>query len=140
MKALFCILIALAMTGCSMLSKPENQPAARLAVQYATLKAIEQGDDHKARAERIKSIAIDVQTLFKSDEQATIPALDQLIHERLPDTLSPADKLLADNLILVITQELQSRVGTGVLTPEQMLVATEVLQWVIDATVYGGAT
>jgi hypothetical protein len=47
---------------------------------------------------------------------------------------------LADNLILVITQELQSRVGTGVLTPEQMLVATEVLQWVIDATVYGGAT
>jgi hypothetical protein len=142
MKALFCILIALAITGCSVLSKPENQPLARAGVQYATAKLIEQGNPAKERAGRIKAIAIDLQSLFKADEQATIPALEALIREKVREpleSLSPADRMLAENLIAVVVQELQARLGKGVLAPDQMIVVNDILQWVIDATVYGGA-
>lgn len=139
-RMLFCFLLAFALAGCSILSKPENQPVARLAIQYAVLKVVEGAGDpahQQARAERIKLIALDVQSLVKSDEQSTVPALDTLIRSKVPwDKLSPADTLLASNLIAVIEQELQNRVGTGTLTPEQMLVISDVIQWVIDATAF----
>lgn len=144
---IFSFFLAFAIVGCSFLSKPENQPIAKMSTEYAVLKYIESAGDKVAqttRAERIATIATDIQSLVKSDEQATIPALDTLVRSKVPwDKLSPADTILATNLIEVIEQELMSRLGTaqtpGVLTPDQLVVVVDLMNWVLEATKLGGA-
>lgn len=141
------IVFAISSAGCSFLTKPENQPIAKITVQFATLKYIEQAGDKDAqiaRAQRIKSIAADVQSLVKSDEQSTIPALDTLVRSKVPwDKLSPADTILATNLIDVIEAELMRRLGVsgqpGVLSPDQMIVISDMVNWVSEAATLGGA-
>jgi hypothetical protein len=137
MKFIIGILLVLTITGCSFFGKPENQPTAKVLVQYATAKAIK-GDT--SRALRVKAIATEVQAALKSDEQATVVLISGLIRAKVKwDRLSPEDRALGEYLIQLIEQELTARLGDGILSPDKMLVAVDVLQWVIDATEYGGA-
>lgn len=125
--AMFAIL-GLQLAGCGTLERHEN--TARLAVTYATLKGIEKGLDPvrtRAVAESAKAIV--------SGEAVTLTALQEAISGELKGMeLSPADRMLADALVGAIAQELQLRIGTGVLSPEQKVQVGEVLQWVISAT------
>lgn len=125
--AMFAIL-GLQLAGCGTLERHEN--TARLAVTYATLKGIEKGLDPvrtRAVAESAKAIV--------SGEAVTLTALQEAISTELAGLdLSPADRFLADALVGAIAQELQLRIGTGVLSPEQKVEVGEVLQWVISAT------
>lgn len=141
-RALLVFILIACLSGCGILSKPENVPVAKLTVQYATLKFIEKADaDHQQeRRERIRSIATDVQSLVKSDEQATVPALDTLVRSKVPwDKLSPADTLLANSLIEVIEQELLARVGNSTIPRDQLLQVDLVMSWIFDATKMGEA-
>ena len=125
-----CMLAALA--GCA--SGPGvSENTARLAVTYATMKGIEQGLDPvrtRAVAESAKAVI--------SGEAVTLTGLQEAISTELAGLdLSPADRMLASLLVSTIAQELQARIGTGVLDPEQKVKVAEVLQWVIDATYLG---
>jgi hypothetical protein len=125
--AMFAIL-GLQLAGCGTLERHEN--TARLAVTYATLKGIEKGLDPvrtRAVAESAKAIV--------SGEAVTLTGLQEAISGELGGLdLSPADRFLADALVSAIAQELQLRIGTGVLSPEQKVEVGQVLQWVISAT------
>ena len=141
-RMIFSFLLAFALVGCSFLSRPENQPIAKMAVQYGTIRFIEAAADDRQleRAERVKAIALDIKETAAGDESTTIPALDTLIHAKVPwERLSASDIILAESLITIIEQELQVRLGQGTLTAEQQLVISDVAQWVIDAAKLGGA-
>lgn len=122
------LVLGLYLAGCSTIERHEN--TARLAVTYATLKGVEKGLDPvrtRAVAESAKAIV--------SGEAVTLAGLKEAISAELAGLdLSPADRFLADALVSAIAQELQLRIGTGVLSPEQKVQVSEVLQWVIDAT------
>lgn len=122
------LVAALQLAGCSTIERHEN--TARLAVTYATLKGVEKGLDPvrtRAVAESAKAIV--------SGEAVTLTGLQEAIAAELAGLeLSPADRMLANVLVSAIAQELQLRIGTGVLSPEQKVEVGQVLQWVIDAT------
>jgi len=127
------------MGGCATLDAHDG--SAKLIVTYATLKVIEQGDTPQAqieRAQKIHQIAADAKT-FLAGESVTLGLLQTAIRDQIaPLNLSPADSYLADALVQVVIDELQHRVGTGVLLPDQLYQASTVLGWVIDATAYAG--
>lgn len=125
--ALYLVAV-LQLAGCGTLERHEN--TARLAITYATLKGVEKGLDPvrtRAVAESAKAIA--------SGEAVTLAGLQEAISTELAGLhLTVADRFLADALVSAIAQELQLRIGTGVLSPEQKVEVSQVLQWVIDAT------
>jgi hypothetical protein len=125
---------ALASVGCETLEKSPN--TASLVVQYATAKVIEAGktaDERSARAVRIKSIATEAKTWFDGDD-VTVGLLQAAAQARLAKlNLGPADLLLANGLVGVVVEELQKKVGEGVLSPEQKMTVSQVLAWIVGA-------
>ncbi len=130
-KLLLAVVFAAVASGCATFR--DNQPAARLAVTYATLKVIEGGDDQVARAQKILDIANDAKHFLDGDA-VTLSALEQAVRDRLAaEELSPADRLLADALVLTIAAELRERIGQGALGAEQRVTVSTVLDWVTQA-------
>lgn len=121
-------------SGCTALT--QSSATAKLAVEYATLKVIENSapEARAARRAKINQIAKDAKT-FVSGQSVTLALLDAAIRKNVDfSKLSPADALLANALIDAVIQELQTRVGTGLLDPAQVLAVNAVLDWVIEAT------
>lgn len=126
--------MALACVGCETLEKSPG--TASLVVQYATAKVIESGktaDERSARAARIKTIAEEARTWFDG-EDVTIGFLEAAAQARIAKlNLGAADTLLANGLVQVIVQELQKKVGEGVLSPESKMTVSQVLGWIVGA-------
>lgn len=126
------LVLTLLISGCSLLNF-KTDPSARLAVTFATLKVIEQGDNPELRAQRVAEIAEEARAFVETD-MLSLDQLETALLMRLADEdLSPSDRLLADALISAVIAELEARVGSGFLTPEQKLTVGEVLGWVSAA-------
>jgi hypothetical protein len=129
--------------GCSTLDAIAKRPAASaLAVQYATAKVIELGkttDERLARAARIKTIALDAQK-YATGDAVTVDALQQLAIAQIAQlNLGTADMLLANALVQTAVEELQSKIGVGVIPPDKLTTVNQLLGWVITATELYGA-
>jgi len=110
--------------------KSDSTIAAHLAVSYATAKYIEKGGaGAPARAQRVIDVA-DAIEAAATGESVTIAALKALVLAKLPGSLSPADRVLANALIDAVLAELEARIGDGVLKPDQLVKVREVLKWV----------
>lgn len=124
--------VGMQVSGCALTTLQSN-PSARLAVTYATLKVIEDGADPQQRAEKVLSIATEAREFIETDA-LNLSQLEAALRARLADeNLSPSDQLLADALILTVVAELEAKVGSGMLSPEQKLTVGTVLGWVITA-------
>lgn len=134
MRKLLIVLVSmLPLFGCASLEK--HNATAHLVVTAATLKGIEQGWD----VERVRAIVTTAKALT-AGEEVTLDGLRLAITRELDKLeLSPADRLLATALVQVISDELQARIGTGILKPEQRVQVNQVLQWVLDATAISGS-
>lgn len=134
MKRLVIIpILLIALSGCASLEK--HEPTARLVTQYAVLKYAEKlpADSRAARIERIRTIAIEVKAMTTGETSLSL--LQLAVASQLDKAgLSPADRLLADGLVQIISAELEERIGTGVLAPEQLVQVSEVMDWIIAAT------
>jgi hypothetical protein len=140
MRALIAFILIACVTACATLNEPDNKVLAKIGTQYATMRFVEGApeSDRPERRERIRLVAADVLAAVKSDEQATIPALDAFVRSRIPwDKLSPSDTLLANSLIDVVEQELMSRVGDQTIPQDQLILVAEFMQWIIEATNMG---
>jgi hypothetical protein len=141
--AISALASALALVGCVGCETLEKSPGtASLVVQYATAKVIEAGKTTEERAERaarIKAIAADAKTWFDGDD-VTVGVLQAAAQARIAKLdLSPADRMLANGLVQVVVEELQKKVGEGVLSPEQKLTVSQVLGWIAGAAdLYAG--
>lgn len=131
--AALCALVS----GCATLTS--NETSAKLVVSYATLKVIEAGKTPEAQAERaakIRQIAEESKT-FLDTESVTLTFLESAVRSRLAGAnLSPADRMLADALVVVVMDELKAKVSSGVLPEDERYRVSTVLGWVISATTY----
>lgn len=130
-------LAAVALAGCAAIQElvDGGGGASELAVTYATLKYIEDAgnDDLQiAKASRVKAIALQVQEVAHGGD-VTIAALQAYVMNQLPENMSPADRYLANALVLAIVAQLDERVAEGVLDPESLLAVDKLLGWVVNA-------
>ncbi len=137
-----CMVVFLVTAGCASFQK--NAPVAQLGVEAATMKVIEAkpasgfpiGATAAQRAAKIREIATAAKSFFDTGT-ADLAQLQAEIEKRVaPLNLAPSDRLLADALIQTVMSELQMKVGTGVLSPDQVYQVSAVLGWVITATNY----
>lgn len=143
MKSRLSLLLCSALAALSLSTLTAcNDSSSELIVSYATMKVIERGDsleDQLVRADKIREIATDVKALL-AGEKVTISSLEATVREQIQKLrLSPADAFLADALIRQVVTELQQRVGIGILDPDKRYKVSVVLDWVINATAYGGS-
>jgi hypothetical protein len=135
MRTYFISLLAallLAFTGCT--TSNSLQPvAAQLAVQYATLKVLE---DHPEYGPRIIEITQHVRAVASGDAAATVSVIDSLIRSQIDWkklNQSPADALMVNTLLLAIRSELETRIGNGIIDEKAMLTIAQVAGWIEEA-------
>lgn len=133
-----CALIALAgLTAC------QDKDSAKIVVTYAVLKVVEKGDtpaEQVTRAEKIRDIAQRAKDAA-ADESVVIPVLEEIVRAEIGKlALSPADAMLANMLVQTVIGELAERVGSGVIPPDKKVLVHDVLDWVIEAAGYVGAS
>lgn len=128
-------LSCLAIAACVLLSgclTPREEAAARIAVQYATLRVI---DGQPGRAARVGAIANEAIEYAEGGEAVDLAVLEQQVRAAIPwEDLHPADAQLVHLLISYVRAELEARVGEGLIPPERVAVAVEVLRWVREAS------
>lgn len=127
---------ALTFAGCASLGTATQQTAEQLVVEYATLKVIGSGSTtalRQAKAAQILSIASTAQ-VDVANPAATLATVTAQVAVRIAAlNLSPADQLVANALVQVVTDDLAAKIGTGVLNPEQVTSVNTVLGWVVQA-------
>lgn len=115
-------------SGCA--SIMERESSARIAVTYATWKAI--GDDD-ARGDRVIEIAGGAREAL-GRENASLALLDEYVRRQIDwDRLDRADRLLIDALLTELRAELEARIGGGLLDGESRLRLAKVLDWISAA-------
>jgi hypothetical protein len=137
------LLIVLAIASMTALTLPacqtldEHGATVKLAITYATMKYIDASGPAAAvnRAARVAAFANQALNAVEGDG-FELSAFKAHIMQNLAPDLSTADRVLAVALIDVIAQELQLRIGEGVLTPETRVKAKQVLTWIHEATAY----
>jgi hypothetical protein len=133
--AAIIVLLAVALQACALLERVESSPAtAALTVQYGTLKYT--GDD----ADKAQRVYDAVARLSLDDESITLALLDDRIRAAINwERLDLADRLLLDTLLAQVRAELEQRMGSGLLAPEDRVRVQQVMQWVQDAALVAGA-
>lgn len=137
---LVALLLAIALAGCASLQPTGKSETPRLAVQYATLKVIEQAKDVTAagvveHVQRVRDVV---------NGNVELP-LARLVEEvRGPidwDALSTSDRLLLDALIAQIEHailEVEGPGGDGLIGEERRVRLLTLLDWVEQAAGYAG--
>lgn len=121
------VLVLVFLVGCSILD--QHQASAKLAIQFATLKYIDNDDD---KAARVQAVVLNARELAAT--ASTLDALDEAVRGSIDwSKLDDADKLLASSLLDMIREELRARFGDGALNPEQVVAINKVLDWIDEA-------
>lgn len=123
-----------AIAGCAGTSQfiSDHEVLAQAGVQYAAAKFVRSAGDTDAQAQRkarIHAVAEEVRAIA-GDSSATVALLRAAVEAKLPADLKAEDRILVGLLINAVVQELEKRVGEGILNPEQQLALTLVLEWV----------
>jgi len=123
------ILIAAAFTlttGCAAIQ--EGDPAAKTAVQYATLKYIDGDPD---RAARVTELASKTQSYVSDDATSGLDEVEKRIRKEIDwNKLESADALVVSNLIDVVRAEIEARIEDKQLDPKDRVAVKNVLSWV----------
>jgi hypothetical protein len=135
---LYTIVLCAILSGCAGTSAflNDHEVLAQAGVQYATAKFVRSAgdvDQQASRKARIRAVAGEVRTLA-AGQSATITLLQAAVMAKLPADMLPEDRVLVNLLIAAVVQELQKRVGDGVLDPDQQLLVAKVLDWVEQGT------
>ncbi len=126
--AVATVLLAFVLGGCaSLTTQPE---AAKLVVQYATLKYV---GDSPERAGRVISV-VTAADAVAAQGAGTLDAFEAVIPW---DALEPADRLLARNLVAILRAEIEERLDLGGTAPLAEHVSV-VLGWVREAAEIAG--
>lgn len=142
-KTLTALLIGLAVlftAGCAAL---QSAPlVAKIAVQQATLRLIETQPEAQVvqKAHKVAQFAKAAKQWALTPDTVTVPQLAEAARERLQQLdLTPSERLLANDLVALIEQELRQRLGQQGLSEDARVTVNQVLTWVIEAAdVYTG--
>ena len=115
----FVLTLVMLLTGCSaikMLSDddPRNDLAITVAVQYTTMKVIENGSDTESRAQRIIDILDDAKRFIMDHDQVAVEEIKEQIQRKIPyEKLDSADTLLINTMLNQLSFRLSARVNNG---------------------------
>lgn len=132
MRALLLSLVSVVVLSACGSVPIERDTSSKIFTQYAVAKFLEKSSDEERakKAENIRRVVADLESVVSGDE-VTIPFLKMKAATEIAKlTDSPADRLLATNLIDVVAAELQARIGDGLLSPESIVKVRDVLAWV----------
>jgi len=131
-KALVALaIVALIVSGCAAL-KGDTTPAAKLAIQSATLKVI---DSDTERAQRVHKIAGQVLEIVDGNAEATLDAVEKRVRDEIRwDQLDQAEQLVASNLVDAVRVEIEARIDGGTLAPDDRVVVQKVMTWIREAS------
>ena len=134
MKKLAAVLFAFAfpfLSGCALLqSVDEHRFAAKLTVQQAALRVI---DEDPEKALRVLEISGQVREMIAVDS-VTVALLDDFIRVQIDwSKLSLADAQLLMMLLDELRTRLAERMGDGLLSPEQKVSISRVIDWVDES-------
>lgn len=127
-----CLLFASLLTsGCAITGEARGRLVARIAVQYAVGKVVENNPGY---APRIAQIAAEVGAAAGDGASASVGAVMALARAKVDfSRLSPADVALVNTLLSVVEAELEARVAGGALSGELALRVKEVAGWIEEA-------
>lgn len=127
MRLIIIATALVALSGCASFS---GSPTEKLVTQVAVMKFIE---SNPANADRIEKAAAVARTWLDTDG-VTLADLERAMADRIAASdLEPSERLLAAALTEVIADELDVRIGAGVLDPERKQTVNTVLTWVEQA-------
>lgn len=131
-SAAFLGAVILALAGCASLSSPSNTTGERLGVQLATMTLIEHSGQPAAKAVRVVEAVKAVRTLL--DDNTSVGKLRSALLARIAqENPSPAERLAAVELVNALADEIEKRLGAGLLSPDAIVSVNTVLSWVEDA-------
>lgn len=130
----FIAALALLFSGCATTagqSSDQTKLLAKVAVSYAVIKV---ADKHPEKAAKILAISHEVRAIAGGESFNTVDLLMAFVRANVDfSKLDPADRMLAGILLDTIGAQLKDRVGSGVLTPDKLLIVGEVAGWIEDA-------
>lgn len=135
-KFLSALILSFTLLGCATFN--QHQGTAKLVTQYAVMKFAEQSSAERRdeRIANVRKVAEGVKAVV-GNEAVSIEGLQSLVGDQIAKlNLSPADTFLALALVQAISDELKVKVGEGVLTAEQKVQVSEVMDWVIQAAAF----
>jgi hypothetical protein len=124
-----------ALSACSATPSQESQD--RLGVQVATMALIEHAGNPTDKAERILDAVKAARTLLDMADvtapDVRVALLNRVAERFAAGKLSPLEKLAALELVNQVSDEVERRLGTGLLTTDQRVTVNKVLDWVQTA-------
>lgn len=125
----------LTLTGCA--TTPDGARRDRLGVQVATMALIERAENPADKAARIIE-AVDATRVLLELSDVSVSDLRGALMTRLAERqadgkVSPLERLAALEVINAVSDEVERRVGLGLLTPDARVKVGTVLTWVEDA-------
>lgn len=141
-RAMIALAVGLAMaisTGCATFTDlfgGEGSTGAKTAVQFATLKVI---DEDTERAQRVVEIVDHVRELVDGNTTATLDQVEQTVRDEIEwSELDAAEQLVVSNLIDAVRAELDARISDGTLDADERVAVGNVLDWVSEAAAMAG--
>lgn len=131
-RVLVGAVLAVGLAIISACSSAPDRPlvAERLVVQAATMKVIENAGRPAEKAERIVK-AVELAKTLLLDTSVTVDVLRSALLKRVNEQGLPlSEKVLAIEVINVVSAEVESRVGQGLLSPDAIVSINTVLSWV----------
>lgn len=129
-KFLGVILAMLLISGCALLQNEDSR--LQLAVQYTTIKVIEQSSD--ISSERVIENVERVRGVLDTSAEVSVERLMSDVRGNVRwDRLDAADRLLLTSVLEEVERELKDRVGEGVVKEDDKVVLRTLLDWIENA-------
>lgn len=124
-----CLIAACATT-------PDGQRAERIVVQASILHIIETSAQPSQKAQRITS-AVELVRNKLLDDSVTVGVLRSALLARVAEhELQASEKLVILEAINTLSDGVETRVGSGILSPDAIVSVNMVLDWVKDAAAF----
>lgn len=131
------VLAIVMLSGCSALREFAQGGSVGIAIQYATMRYVDDGEDPAARAAEVRETVERVRE-YSGGVEVSLEDLKAYALSVLSPKLSPADRFLALQIINVAAGELEGKIGAGQLDPEDKVALEKLLDMIRDATLFYG--
>lgn len=135
-KVLTLLAVGFLTVACA--STPSEERRDRLGVQAATMLLIERSANPADKAVNIVASVSKVRTLLELTGDVSVADLRTALLQRLAERyesgkVSPLERLAALEAINSVADEVEARLGSGLLTAETRVKVGDVLTWITDA-------
>lgn len=135
-KHMLVALLTLVLAAACAFTPGSQLPLQRAVVTAGAARLIANADDPHLYALKVRHVAGEVSQFLDTDA-GTVLEVEGLLRQRIADSdLSPTDRVLAGEFVVMLTGYLQTQVNNGVLPEDVEIQLGNFLGWVVDAASY----